>query len=167
MLNKEQLIAEGYNLLSNIQYTNKNEYSTWFGHYEKFRTIDSSKNNQLAKYIWATYICKSKPKYNIKETDIINLARICPDVCPVEQTPLIYWIGLNSPINPNNPGCFHHTFYQPSIDHIIPVLLGGEWQLSNYKIVSNEANRIKNSRFSNKEDLDQWYENMCKTYFSA
>ena len=68
MLNKENLIAEGNNLLSNIKHTNQDDYSTWYGYREKFRTIDSAKNNQLAKLIWATYICKAKPKYNIKET---------------------------------------------------------------------------------------------------
>ena len=162
MLNKSNIIAEGVKLLSNANLLSEDDYRTWYGYYDKFGKIDNKMNHALSKIIWATYIHKTKPNYNISEDQIIQLAKMAPDTCPVEGTPLIYWIGKNSPINPTAPGCFHHLFYQPSIDHITPVIQGGPWHIDNYQIISNEANRIKNSRFTNHEDLDSWYKGMKK-----
>lgn len=174
MLNKEQLVAEGIKILSNRRFYQYNDTRTWQGYFDKFQVLPAEKNNQLLKVIWATYISRSKPNYQIKEDQIVQLARMCPDTCPVEGTPLDYGIAYNSMINPNNPGQRHHTFFQPSIDHRIPkshfkkysgTLDGDPDDISNYVIVSNEANRIKNSRFTTEEDLLNYCKGIKETYF--
>ncbi len=108
---------------------------------------------------------RSKPHYNIRPEQIIDLARICPDLCPIDQTPLDYGRGFNRIINPNNPGCGHHIYFQPSIDHIVPVSLGGLNDISNYTIVSFHANRLKNDSFLTLEELDTWYSRMRGHYW--
>ena len=173
-LNLDAIIAEGVRLLSNRQFHRYDDADTWVGLYQKFKQIDHSKNNALLKVIWATRVSRRKPEYNISEDEIIPLAKLCEDFCPVNETPLDYGVGLNSIINPNNPGQRHHWYYMPSIDHIIAKtkfkkygghLDGNPDCITNYKIVSFDANKIKNDKFSSKEELDRWYRNMVKTYF--
>lgn len=178
MLNQEfnldAIIAEGVRLLSDRQFHDYDDADTWFGFYQKFRQIDHSKNNALLKVIWATRVSRRKPEYNISESEIIELAKKCGDFCTVNETPLDYGVGLNSIINPNNPGQRHHWYYMPSIDHIIAktkfkkyggYLDGDPDCLANYKIVSFDANKIKNDKFSTEEEFDRWCKNMKRTYW--
>lgn len=174
LLHHDTIIAEGVKLLSNRQFYQHDDTDTWFGLFDKFGQIDSAKNNALLKVIWATRISRRKPQYNISEDQILELAKMCLDFCPVNETPLDYGVGFNRVVNPNNPGCDHHNLYVPSIDHIIPKSkfkkYGGKLDgdpdcITNYKIVSFDANKIKNDKFSTEEELDRWYRNMKKTYW--
>ena len=168
------MVAEGVKLLSNRQFYQHDDTETWFGHWDKFGQIDPSKNNALLKVIWCTRIARRKPQYNVREYEILDLAKKCEDFCPVNETPLDYGVNFNRVVNPNNPGCEHHTLYVPSIDHIIAkskfkkyggYLDGDPDCIENYKIVSFDANKIKNDKFSTEEELDRWYRNMKKTYW--
>jgi len=164
MLTKEQIIAEGEDLLRNRTFYTHDDRTTWYGFFDKFATIEKDKESRLLKIIWATYICKKKGNaYNLNESQVLFLAKMAPDYCPIMDTPIDYGVGLNSVINPNNTG--YHSYYQPSIDHIIPSTNGGTNNIDNYVIVSYQANKIKNNHFTTKEELDSFYKNMQKTYF--
>ena len=121
--------------------------------FEKFK---SSKNqNRFLKLIWAYGVDWS--------CDKIDLAKVCPDVCPVFGTPLDYGRGLNRVFNPsinNDEG-----FYQPTVDHRIPRSEDGKDELSNYVIVSRKANQFK-SDMSSLEELDKFYNSLKTVYFS-
>lgn len=95
--------------------------------------------------------------------DKIELAKICPDVCPVFGTPLDYGRGLNRSFNPsvnNDEG-----FYQPTLDHILARSNGGKDELSNYVVVSRKANQFK-SDMETLEELDCFYQGMKRVYFT-
>jgi hypothetical protein len=121
--------------------------------FEKFK---SSKNQtRFLKLIWA---------YGVDwACDKIDLAKICPDVCPVFGTPLDYGRGINRVFNPsinNDEG-----FYQPTVDHRIPRSEDGKDELSNYVIVSRKANQFK-SDMNSLEELDKFYNSLKTVYFS-
>ena len=158
-------IEQGLQLLADRKFYAYNDTETWGGFFPLFQSNPVEHNNKILKLIWADNVFRNKPHYNIRAEQVIDLARMCPDFCPIDQTPLDYGRGFNRIINPNNPGCAHHIYFQPSIDHIVPVSLGGLNDISNYTIVSFHANRLKNDSFLTIEELDKWYENMKKTYF--
>jgi hypothetical protein len=121
--------------------------------FEKFK---SSKNQtRFLKLIWA---------YGVDwACDKIDLAKICPDVCPVFGTPLDYGRGINRVFNPsinNDEG-----FYQPTLDHRVARSNGGKDELNNYVVVSRKANQFK-SDMETLEELDCFYKGMKQVYFS-
>jgi hypothetical protein len=121
--------------------------------FEKFK---SSKNQtRFLKLIWA---------YGVDwACDKIDLAKICPDVCPVFGTPLDYGRGINRVFNPsinNDEG-----FYQPTLDHRVARSNGGKDELNNYVVVSRKANQFK-SDMETLEELDCFYTGMKQVYFS-
>jgi len=121
--------------------------------FEKFKA--SNNQQRFLKLIWAfgvDWAC-----------DKVELAKVCPDVCPIFGTPLDYGRGFNRVFNPtisNDEG-----FFQPSIDHIKNRADGGLDELSNYVVVSRKANQWK-SDMTSREELECFYQGMIKTYYS-
>lgn len=157
MLNKLAKLTEGgHTALSSRVFHPYYDQST-YGTELLFEKFKSSKNqNRFLKLIWA---------YGVDwPCDKIELAKICPDVCPVFGTPLDYGRGLNRVFNPsvnNDEG-----FYQPTLDHIIARSHGGKDELSNYVVVSRKANQYK-SDMETVEELEKFYQGMKKVYFSV
>ena len=120
-----------------------------------FEGFKASKNQQkFLKLIWAwgvNWDCSP-----------VELAKLCPDTCPIFGTPLDYGRGLNRVLNPNiDPD---EGFFQPTVDHIIPRSAGGNDELSNYVIVSRKANQFK-SDMETLEELENFYQGMKTIYF--
>ena len=93
----------------------------------------------------------------------LEIAKICPDVCPIYGTPLDYGKGKNRVFNP----LVEHDegYFQPTIDHIKPRIAGGEDQVSNYIIVCRKFNTRKND-MEDRDELDLHYDGYIKTYFA-
>jgi hypothetical protein len=156
MLNKLNMLTEkGHTALSSRVFHPYYDQST-YGTEMLFEKFKASKNqNRFLKLVWAYGVDWS--------CDKIELAKICPDVCPVFGTPLDYGRGLNRVFNPsvnNDEG-----FYQPTVDHRIPRSEGGKDELSNYVIVSRKANQFK-SDMNSLEELDKFYNSLKTVYFS-
>jgi hypothetical protein len=150
----ELLRSEGRKALASREfypYYDQTTYSTETL-FEKFKA--SKNQHRFLKLVWAFGVDWPCNK--------IELAKICPDVCPIFGTPLDYGRGFNRVLNPsinNDEG-----FYQPSIDHIIPRAQGGKDELSNYIVVSRKANQYK-SDMSSLEELTHFFEGVRKTYY--
>jgi hypothetical protein len=156
MLNKLTMLTEkGHTALSSRVFHPYYDQST-YGTEILFEKFKASKNqNRFLKLVWAYGVDWS--------CDKIELAKICPDVCPVFGTPLDYGRGLNRVFNPsvdNDEG-----FYQPTVDHRIPRSEGGKDELSNYVIVSRKANQFK-SDMNSLEELNKFYNSLKTVYFS-
>jgi len=120
-----------------------------------FEGFKSSKNQQkFLKLIWAWGVDW--------DCSPVELAKICPDVCPIFRTPLDYGRGLNRVLNPNIDS--DEGFFQPTVDHIIPRSAGGKDELSNYVVVSRKANQFK-SDMETLEELDKFYNGLKSIYF--
>ena len=149
------LTEKGHTALSSRVFHPYYDQST-YGTELLFEKFKASKNqNRFLKLVWACGVDWS--------CDKIELAKICPDVCPVFGTPLDYGRGLNRVFNPsvdNDEG-----FYQPTVDHRIPRSEGGKDELSNYVIVSRKANQFK-SDMNSLEELDKFYNSLKTVYFS-
>jgi hypothetical protein len=163
-LNKlDLLISKGQTALAFRQYHLHYDATTYYSEllFEKFK---ASKNQpRFLKLIWAFGVdwpC-----------DKIELAKICPDICPIFDTPLDYGRGFNRVFNPNLDN--DEGFYQPTIDHKVSrsrakALGWTEEQINcidNYVVVSRKANQWK-SDMESKEELDHFYNGMIATYFS-
>jgi hypothetical protein len=164
MLSKvDTLTSEGLEALAIRQFYLHYDQTTYYSDilFEKFK---ASKNQvRFLKLIWAFGV--SWPG------DAIEIAKLCPDVCPVFGTPLDYGRGLNRIFNPsidNDEG-----FYQPTIDHIVSrseakALGWSEEQINcieNYVVVCRKANQYK-SDMSSKEEFDRFVTGMNATYYS-
>jgi hypothetical protein len=150
-----RLTEEGHTALSSRLFHPYYDQAT-YGTELLFEKFKASKNqNRFLKLVWAYGVDWS--------CDKIELAKICPDVCPVFGTPLDYGRGLNRVFNPsvnNDEG-----FYQPTLDHILARSNGGKDELSNYVVVSRKANQFK-SDMETLEELDEFYQGMKRVYFS-
>jgi hypothetical protein len=156
MLNKLLMLTEeGHSALSSRVFHPYYDQAT-YGTELLFEKFKASKNQtRFLKLIWAYGVDWS--------CDKIELAKVCPDVCPVFGTPLDYGRGLNRVFNPsvnNDEG-----FYQPTVDHRIPRSEDGKDELSNYVIVSRKANQFKSDMIS-LEELDKFYNSLKTVYFS-
>ena len=121
-----------------------------------FEGFKASKNQQkFLKLIWAFGVSW--------ECNPVELAKICPDFCPIFGTPLDYGRGLNRVHNPNVDS--DEGFFQPTVDHIVPRSAGGLDEISNYVIVSRKANQFK-SDMETLEELDSFCKGMKQIYFS-
>lgn len=176
MLNLKNIIQEGEQLLLNRTYHQFDDYDTWLGLFDVFTNSPPEKNNQILKLCYAKRIVfQRKDTYQLEPKDTIPLAKLCPDRCPVWNTPLDYGCYKNKVINAQNPETPHHSFYQPSVDHKIPKAFCKKYggpidynpdQLENYVIISEAANTAKNKYFHTVDHLEQFYQGMKKTYFS-
>ena len=170
------IIEEGHKLLLNRKVYQHDDAETWQGFFDKFTVLPSEMNNALLKYIFWIRVARTKKDYNILENQVGLLASNSNDVCPVFGTPLDYGVGKNKVTNSQNPNTWHHSFYQPTVDHIIAksqCKKYGGWrdydpdQIENYILVSEAANTCKNKYFSSDDQLEQFYLGMKKTYFSG
>ena len=163
MLSKvDTLTSKGLKALASRQFHLHYDQPTYYSDilFEKFK---ASKNQaRFLKLIWAFGV--SWPG------DPIEIAKLCPDLCPVFGTPLDYGRGLNRIFNPsidNDEG-----FYQPTIDHIVSrseakALGWSEAQINcieNYVVVCRKANQYK-SDMSSKGEFDQFVAGMNATYY--
>jgi hypothetical protein len=153
--NKLELLQEkGQVALFSRQYHLYYDQGTYLSE-KLFEGFKASKNQKaFLKLIWAFGVGW--------DCNPVELAKICPDVCPIFKTPLDYGRGLNRILNPNVDS--DEGFFQPTVDHIIPRSLGGEDSISNYVIVSRKANQFK-SDMNSQEELDNFYNGMKTVYF--
>jgi hypothetical protein len=161
--NLPTLVEEGRKALLERKFHPYYDVTTYYSEifFEKFK---SSKNqHRFLKLIWAQGVdwpC-----------DRIELAKICPDVCPIFGTPLDYGRGLNRVFNPNLNN--DEGFYQPTVDHKVSrseakALGWTEEQINcidNYVIVSRKANQWK-SDMKSKEEFEHFVDGMRRIYFS-
>lgn len=84
------------------------------------------------KWIW----CHSGNRYGVDPVELYNHA---PDRCPVFGTLLDYGLGKHHSTN--------HDLFRPSMDHIDQQSRGGTklYDLSNFQVMSNLANRYRNN----------------------
>jgi hypothetical protein len=159
----ELLISEGSNALAFRKYHHQYDSNTYHSEalFEKFK--DSKNQSRFLKLIWAMGVdwpC-----------DRIELAKICPDVCPVMGTPLDYGRGYNRVFNPlvnNDDG-----YYQPTVDHRVSraeaAKLGWTEEqincIDNYVVVCRKANTWKNDCPS-EHVFDRFVAGMKRVYFS-
>ncbi len=159
----ERLISEGTSALAFRKYHHYYDSNTYHSEalFEKFK---GSKNQaRFLKLIWAMDVdwpC-----------DKVELAKICPDECPIFGTPLDYGRGLNRVFNPlvNNDD----SYYQPTVDHRVSRAEGKAlgWTdqqincIDNYVIVSRKANQWK-SDCPSEYMLDRFVAGMKRVYFS-
>ena len=159
----EELKSKGLRALAQRQF---HEYydATTYGNEKLFEGFkDSRDQTRFLKLLWAWQVDWSCNK--------VELAKICPDVCPIFGTPLDYGRGLNRVINPLVET--DESFFQPSVDHKVPRSIARAlgWtdeqinSISNYVIISRQANQMK-SNMSTLEELDAFYQNTKKVYFS-
>lgn len=151
----ELLISEGNAALTNRIYHRTFDQKTYYNLslFEHFKTTKNQ--SKLLKLIWAQGVDS--------KCDKLELALMCPDVCPVFGTPLDYGRGFNRVFNPavdNDDG-----YYQPTIDHKIARSNSGLDDISNFIIVSRKANQWK-SDMSSKEEFDHFVKGMNNTYFT-
>ena len=148
------LTEEGHTALSSRVFHPYYDQAT-YGTELLFEKFKASKNqNRFLKLIWA---------YGVDWAgDKIELAKSCPDVCPVFGTPLDYGRGINRVFNPNVNN--NEGFFQPTVDHRIPRSEGGKDELLNYVIVSRKANQFK-SDMNSLEELDKFYNGLKTVYF--
>ena len=148
------LTSKGFESLTSRRYHPYYDQATYGSEllFEKFKA--SNNQARFLKLIWA---------YGVSwPCNQIELAKICPDVCPVFGTPLDYGRGLNRVFNPsvdNDEG-----FYQPTIDHIVARSDGGLDVIENYVVVSRKANQWK-SDMGSEEELDCFVAGMRRTYY--
>lgn len=150
----EELVSKGNAALTNRIYHRQYDQKTYFNLtlFEKFKVTKNQSN--FLKLIWAFGVDAN--------CDKLELAKICPDVCPIFGTPLDYGRGFNRIFNPavdNDEG-----FYQPTIDHRIAKSNLGLDDISNFVIVSRKANQWK-SDMGSKLEFDQFVNGMNNTYF--
>jgi hypothetical protein len=159
----DELKSKGLRALAQRQF---HEYydSNTYGNEKLFEGFKASKDqNRFLKLLWAWQVDWPCNK--------VELAKICPDVCPIFGTPLDYGRGLNRVINPLVET--EESFFQPSVDHKVPRSIARDlgWteeqinDISNYVIISRQANQMK-SNMSTQEELDAFYQNIKKVYFS-
>jgi hypothetical protein len=159
----ERLISEGHSALAFRKYHHHYDTATYHSEslFEKFK--DSKNQGRFLKLIWAMGVdwpC-----------DKIELAKICPDVCPVMGTPLDYGRGYNRVFNPlinNDDG-----YYQPTVDHRVSraeaAKLGWTEEqincIDNYVIVCRKANTWK-SDCPSLAVFNRFVEGMRRVYYN-